>query len=676
MRADIRSYCKNCITCAQVKIGHNHKAGAVLAFPATRFNECVELDYVGPLPVTENENRYILTMIDKFTRYLVCIPTPNCDAATTYQAILDHWILKYGAPTALLSDRGTHFIGTYADLLSRLFKIKWSHGLAYRPQTQGMVERSHRYLKERLVSHVIDRNQSLLGDDRVDWDVILQTVVFSYNSTPTRTTNHSPHELVFGHPLNILLGHDLNWEPNEREIAEFEPNQVMTTLQTQLAALREGALLAQSRYTARVRQDWNKKSVKTYFRPGDLVMVYQAKGIGNQRSLAPRYAGPYRVLGQVTTVTYELEDMERRTRMNQHVSNLKLYRKKEPPPLEPHRSRSEPIEKRNPLPDPPGPDNAGDPRRPEEMYAVVGEQVAMLTEYGVLNTQQGHNALQLIAHPSQMKVAACQAFMSKVYNLYNGEGHPPKTQQVTPWPVAVYMATLLKQINPKPESVIDLMSGEGTLMHAVYQVLQRQPTSADLMIERDRERAMKPPSVLMNRAGTRLLITDIFTTEFLETAFVNYGSMVITNPDHRNIFATLEIAIELTKPKIGQPMRPTIIALLPTGFFGQNAKRHRKYLYSRLTIVEEHIIGRQAYVVNTPQAKRTSDSIYIIRHSRPGDDKRTHVTFFASDAIFGNDTEVYQSNLADVQPKPPVLNTQGQNKPTLPVKLPDAPPKG
>ena len=49
---------------------------------AKEFLDIVSLDIVGPLPVTERGNKYILTFVDHFTRFCEAIPIVRQDTET------------------------------------------------------------------------------------------------------------------------------------------------------------------------------------------------------------------------------------------------------------------------------------------------------------------------------------------------------------------------------------------------------------------------------------------------------------------------------------------------------------------------------------------------------------------------------------------------------------------
>jgi len=52
------------------------------ALEAHEFLDVVSLDIVGPLPVTEQGNKYLLTIIDHFTRFCDAIPIAKQDTET------------------------------------------------------------------------------------------------------------------------------------------------------------------------------------------------------------------------------------------------------------------------------------------------------------------------------------------------------------------------------------------------------------------------------------------------------------------------------------------------------------------------------------------------------------------------------------------------------------------
>ena len=76
-------------------------------------------DILGPLPMTENNHRYIMVVRDFTTRYTVLKPLENKDAESIINVLRDT-ISHYGSPEILLSDNAAEY---KSEALMRFFKF-------------------------------------------------------------------------------------------------------------------------------------------------------------------------------------------------------------------------------------------------------------------------------------------------------------------------------------------------------------------------------------------------------------------------------------------------------------------------------------------------------------------------------------------------------------------------
>ena len=60
-------------------------------------NEKLALDIFGPLPETQKENRYILSMQNRLKTYTVLVPSQNESTNIIIEASIDHYIYTFGA---------------------------------------------------------------------------------------------------------------------------------------------------------------------------------------------------------------------------------------------------------------------------------------------------------------------------------------------------------------------------------------------------------------------------------------------------------------------------------------------------------------------------------------------------------------------------------------------------
>jgi len=109
LRCDVTKFIKECEDCAQRKTGNKVKALLAEALVATQFLDVVSLDIVGPLPVTEQGNKYLLTFVDHFTRFCEAIPIERKDTETIAREFVGQIVTQFGIPRKLLTDRGANF---------------------------------------------------------------------------------------------------------------------------------------------------------------------------------------------------------------------------------------------------------------------------------------------------------------------------------------------------------------------------------------------------------------------------------------------------------------------------------------------------------------------------------------------------------------------------------------
>ena len=123
MNSDVRTWARSCLRCQRSKV-HRHTAAplATFATPDCRFDR-IHLDLVGPLPPS-NGCVYILTCIDRFTRWPEAVPLPDCTAETVAKAFVHTWIARFGTPSTVTTDRGRQFESGLWQKFSQLLGTK------------------------------------------------------------------------------------------------------------------------------------------------------------------------------------------------------------------------------------------------------------------------------------------------------------------------------------------------------------------------------------------------------------------------------------------------------------------------------------------------------------------------------------------------------------------------
>jgi hypothetical protein len=84
--------------------------------------EQVAIDSIGPLPESKHCHKYIIVIIDTFSRFVNLIPVKDLEGITAAEAIIAH-IGAYGAPCSILTDNGTQYVNKWVDQLLDIIKI-------------------------------------------------------------------------------------------------------------------------------------------------------------------------------------------------------------------------------------------------------------------------------------------------------------------------------------------------------------------------------------------------------------------------------------------------------------------------------------------------------------------------------------------------------------------------
>ena len=84
-----------------------------------------------------------LVFQDHFMKHVLAYVTPDQMAKTITKFLYQGYILIFGAPARLLSDRGANFMSCVIDGMCKILSVKKLQTMPYHPQTNGLVERSY-----------------------------------------------------------------------------------------------------------------------------------------------------------------------------------------------------------------------------------------------------------------------------------------------------------------------------------------------------------------------------------------------------------------------------------------------------------------------------------------------------------------------------------------------------
>lgn len=188
----IHQVVEGCHTCQKIK-GNAISARKIPlgSLMTTQAWDTISLDFIGPFSPDKYGNKYILVVIDNFTRFVELFVTPNNSSTETAKAILSIYG-RYGLPQMIHSDQGSHFTANVIEELCNYFKVQQQYSLPYRPQANGIVERCNKEIVTHLKSLVLDKRAT------DDWGIhvpIIQRIINTMFHTSIGTT---PSKLLYG----------------------------------------------------------------------------------------------------------------------------------------------------------------------------------------------------------------------------------------------------------------------------------------------------------------------------------------------------------------------------------------------------------------------------------------------------------------------------------------------
>ena len=90
MRRDVEHVCRTCDLCeSRKKTKKQHYKGALQRYTVGIPMKQVALDIMGPLPLSDKGNKYLLVIEDYFTKWTEVVPLPDQEVITVANAWIE-----------------------------------------------------------------------------------------------------------------------------------------------------------------------------------------------------------------------------------------------------------------------------------------------------------------------------------------------------------------------------------------------------------------------------------------------------------------------------------------------------------------------------------------------------------------------------------------------------------
>ncbi|XP_026315169.1 uncharacterized protein K02A2.6-like [Hyposmocoma kahamanoa] len=189
---EIKNMTKSCKICSEIKPRFYKPTIDPVLIKATSPMERLSIDFKGPVP-SNTRNKYILTVIDEYSRFPFAFPCPDMNSSTVIKHLNEIFML-FGMPSYLHSDRGTCFISTEVKNFLNSRGIASSRTTPYNPRGNGQVERFNGTLWKSV--QLALRSQNLPIEN---WEKVLNQALHCIRSLLCTATCCTPHERMFTH---------------------------------------------------------------------------------------------------------------------------------------------------------------------------------------------------------------------------------------------------------------------------------------------------------------------------------------------------------------------------------------------------------------------------------------------------------------------------------------------
>ncbi|OMH80608.1 Gag-Pol polyprotein [Zancudomyces culisetae] len=308
----VKLICERCEVCQRTNYSQRKAERLHPIIPNEPF-KVWGLDVAGPMnPITKPEgNKYIIVAVDYFTKWPVALAVKAINAEVICTFITEMIIANFGVPKILITDRGTHLSNEACARFNEFLGIEQKPVTAYRPSSNGQVERSIQTLKQLLIKQTISRPEN--------WDAYIWRTLLTMRTTIHKSLGRSPAEVVYG--LKLLtpeiwsseIPKDLEKEVALRTRLEFLEKEIPTYRQLSIELAKKQKAYEENRYNKGVRP--------RVFEIGEQVL--KATATRNPFTMH-RNVGPFEVIKNLGNGIYEIID--RAGNVDKvHVDRLRKY---------------------------------------------------------------------------------------------------------------------------------------------------------------------------------------------------------------------------------------------------------------------------------------------------------------------------------------------------------------
>jgi hypothetical protein len=257
------------------------------------------LDLLGPLPPAQGNLKYVVVAVEYFSKWIEAKPVAIITSATVQKFFWQNIVCRFGVPKAIIVDNGSQFdVEMFKDFCDRI-GTKIHFASVRHPESNELVERANGIITTGIMKLIFNQPKGKWPDELIK-------VVWSHNTTVSRSTCFTPFKLLFGDeaitPEEAKTG-------SIRTTASVEDEADYQTTKDTIEGTRLQAIEHINKYQAETIR-WRDRKVRLKnIKPGHLVLrrVANPDTVGK---LQLKWEGPFLVVSSSRPGSYRLKDMD------------------------------------------------------------------------------------------------------------------------------------------------------------------------------------------------------------------------------------------------------------------------------------------------------------------------------------------------------------------------------
>jgi hypothetical protein len=187
--------------------------------------QCWGMDIVGPLPTAQGNFKFVVVAVEYFNKWIEARPIATITSTTIRKFFWQQIICRFGVPKELTFDNGKQFYCQNFRAYCRSTGTKLRFASVYHPQSNGAVERANGQV-------FLAIKKCLFEQKKEKWADELSRVIWSHNTTESRTTKFTHVRLLYGaeamcpeelanESARVLVGSSRESEEVDKDLVEI-----------------------------------------------------------------------------------------------------------------------------------------------------------------------------------------------------------------------------------------------------------------------------------------------------------------------------------------------------------------------------------------------------------------------------------------------------------------------